>query len=87
MKKGIDYEWATDPAGYPVLRIRKERGRLSLDDIIATATEAGQDYYGLVLKCMDEDMSQYYEDDIPGDCVELYEIDKMLELIGRARAI
>lgn len=87
MKKGIECQTTFDPSGNWMLRIFKKKGKLTLDEIIATATEYEQDYYGLVLKCMDDDMMQYWDDDVwYGDVVELYSISDMLQLVGKAKA-
>lgn len=86
MKKGIECESAYDCAGNWVLRIRKKRGQLTLEEIKEAAMAWEQDYYGLVMRCMDDDMIQYYDDDLQGDAVELYRIEDMLELIGRVRS-
>ena len=50
MKKGLSCELTNDSAGNMMLIVRKERGKLTLDDIRAAATEYEQDYYALILK-------------------------------------
>ena len=85
MKKGIEVYTEFDPQGHCVLVIRKQRGKLTLEEIREAATEYEQDYYGLVLKCIDEDMDQYYDDDLLGDAAELYSISDILELKGRMK--
>lgn len=73
MKKGIEVWTDYDPNGIWRLNIRKKRGQLTLDEITEAATEYEQDFYMLVLKCMDEDVGQYYfTDDLDGDFVQLY---------------
>ena len=49
--------------------------------------EYEQNYYGLVMKCMDGDMLQYFDDDLKGDAVELYEMDDVLEMLGRLKKL
>lgn len=79
MKKTIDVQQGFDATGHCVYTVRKARGKLTLDEIREAMTEYEQDYYGLVLKCMDEDMGQYYDDDLLGDVAELYSIESILE--------
>ena len=86
MKKGIDVSSEYDPEGNWVLVIRKQRGKLTLEEIRAAAMEWEEDYYGLVLRCMSDETMQYYDDDLKGDCAELYRIDDVLEAFGRIRA-
>lgn len=85
MKRGIEVEMRVDQQGQCVLVIRKARGKLTLEEIREAAMEYEQDYYGLVLKCIDEDMDQYYDDDLLGDAAELYSISDILELKGRMK--
>ena len=86
MKKGIEVSCEWDASGHEVTVVRKERGKLTLDDIREALIEWGdQDYYGLVLKCIDGDMLQYFEDDLKGDCVELYRMSDVLEVMGRVK--
>lgn len=87
MKKGLSYEPTSDGAGNFVLVVRKERGKLTLEDIREAAKDWEQDYYALILKCMDDDMSQYWDDDLEGDAAELYMADKFLQVSGRAREV
>lgn len=85
MKRGIEAEMRVDQQGQCVLVIRKARGKLTLEEIREAAMEYEQDYYGLVLKCIDEDMDQYYDDDLLGDAAELYSISDILELKRRMK--
>lgn len=87
MKKGIEVSSEWDPQGYCVTVVRKARGKLTLDEIREAVTESDQDYYGLVLKYMDGDMLQYFEDDLQGDAVELYRMSDVLELLGRLKKL
>lgn len=85
MKKGLSCELAHDGAGNLMLVVRKERGKLTLDDIREAATEYEQDYYALLLKCMDEDISQYWDDNLLGDAAELYSATDFLKMLKRAK--
>lgn len=87
LKKGLSSEATWDPDGNFCLIVRKERGKLTLEDIRAAAMDYGEDYYFLVMKCMDEDMSQYYEDDLQGDVAELYCAEKVLEAFKRLKRL
>ena len=76
MKRGIIVWPDYDPAGLWVLKIEKKRGRLTLEEIREACTEYEQDFYMLVIRAMDEDISQYYTvDDLEGDFVILYRAD------------
>lgn len=76
MKRGIEV-WADyDPTGQWILKIQKARGKLTLDEIREACTEYDQDFYMLVIRAMDDDISQYYTvDDLEGDFVTLYRAD------------
>ena len=76
MKKGIEVWTDYDLAGIWKLNIQKKRGQLTLDEIREACTEYEQDFYLLVIKAMDDDISQYYDiDDLSGDYVQLYRAD------------
>lgn len=83
MKRGITCESKYDNAGNWMLVIRKKKGKLTMDEIREAAMEYEGDYYGLVLKCIEEDGLQYYDDDLNGDAAELYRMTDMLESFGR----
>lgn len=87
MKKGLSCESTYDAAGNWMLIVRKERGKLSLEDIREAAREYEEDYYALILKCMGDEVSQYWEDDLCGDVAELYRATEMLKVFGRAKEI
>lgn len=87
MKKGITCEVANDAYGNFVLIVRKKKGKLTLEDVREAAAEYEPDYYGLILKCMNDDMAQYWDDDLLGDSAELYSVSDMLQLLGRAKVI
>ncbi len=87
MKKGIESYTEFDPSGHLVLVIKKQRGKLTMEEIREAAMDYSQNYYALVMKCMDGDMSQYFDDDLKGDAVELYEMDDVLEVMGRLKKL
>ena len=87
LKKGLSTEGTWDPDGNFCLKVRKERGKLTLEDIRQAAMDHEEDYYFLVMKCMNEDMSQYYEDDLEGDVAELYRAEKILEAFKRLKRL
>ena len=72
MKKGISVEQCYDKQGRSALRIRKEKGTLTLEEINQALTEWENDYYFLVMRCMDDEAAQYFTDDIMPDVVEAY---------------
>lgn len=85
MKKGISVELVSDSSGMHY-RVRKERGKLTLDDIRDTMKEYEEDYYALIIKCMDDDYAGYFDDDIPeGDIADLYRAEDFLERSGRVK--
>lgn len=74
--KNIESWTDYDPTGQWVLKIKKKRGRLTIDEIIEECKRCDHDFYMLVLKAMDEDVSQYYMmDDLDGDFVTCYRAD------------
>lgn len=72
MKKGTTAETGYDVEGRWCLKLRKAKGKFSLDEIIEAAKEEEEDYYAVIIKAMGEEMAQFYEDDLSGDCVTLY---------------
>lgn len=62
MKKGIECWPDYDEAGRWCLRVRKQKGRFTLDDLVEALTEWEWDFYAVVLKCIPEDGEQYFED-------------------------
>ena len=86
MKRGITVEYKRDESGRVYYTVKKNKGKLTLDEIKeAMMAEADHDYYGVILKCMDEDISNYYVDDFSwdGDCVDLYPATDFLYDAGR----
>ena len=85
MKKGISCKPTYDCNGNWELIIRKDKGKLTLEDIQQAAMEWEQDYYFLTLKCLDTETSQYYDDNLAGDSVELYRATDVLKAWERVR--
>lgn len=74
--KSIEVWTEYDPAGFWTLRIRKKRGKLSLEEIKEACIDYEQDFYLLIIKALDDCMEQYYmTDDLDGDYVVLYRAD------------
>jgi hypothetical protein len=72
VKKGIEVWPDYDQARRWVLKIKKAKGKFTLDEIREIAMEYEQDFYALIIKAVDEDMMQYYDDIETGDYIELY---------------
>ena len=72
MKRGIEVWQDYDQTGQWCLRIKKRKGKLSLDEIAEAAMEYEQDFYAVIIKAVDGDMVQYYDDIETGDYVTLY---------------
>ena len=87
MKKGIDVYPDRDGAGNWFLRVTKKRGKLTIDEIREAVTQYEEDYYGLILKCIDEDVGQSYEDDLPGDEAMLYPVQEFLKDGGHVKEV
>lgn len=84
MKKGIKVVDKFDPAGWMYKHITKARGKLTIDEIRKAVIDSGDEgYYAVILKCMDDDMSQYYDDDLPDDAVDVYDAVGFMEATGR----
>ena len=82
MKKGIEVWPDYDETGRWCLRIKKSKGRFTLDEIIETATEYEQDFYAVIIKAVDDDMMQYFDDIETGDFVTLYRATDFLRSEG-----
>ena len=76
MKRGIEVWSDYDPTGQWILKIKKKRGALTLNEIREACMEYEQDFYMLVIRAMDDNIDQYYyTDDLEGDFVTLYRAD------------
>lgn len=88
MKRGISVELDYDRRGAEIYVVKKKRGKLTFEEIQDAMIEKGfESYFGLVLPCIDEDSSQYWDDDLPGDAVVLYDMDRFLEYQKMVRQI
>ena len=72
MKKGTEIWSDCDASGRWCLRLKKAKGKFSLDEIIEAATEWEQDFYAVIIKAVDDDMMQYFDDIEQGDFITLY---------------
>lgn len=71
MKRGVEVWSDYDATGKWCLRMKKARGRFTLDEITEIATAWEQEFYALIIKAIDADMMQYFDYDT-GDYVTLY---------------
>lgn len=77
MKRGIEV-WADyDISSRWVLNIRKQRGKLTLDEIREAAMEYEEDLYLLPLNCIPETWFDGWNGDGEGDMVQLYRSDAL----------
>lgn len=73
MKKGIEV-WADyDAEGRWCLRIKKKKGKFSVDEITEIATEYEEDFYAVIIKAISDEMGQYFDDIEQGDYITLYQ--------------
>lgn len=73
LKKTIEVWTDYDRNSVWRLNVKKQRGRLTLEEIREACMDYSEDFYLLVICAMDLDMGQYYEiDDLMGDFVQLY---------------
>ena len=69
------------------MRSGKRSPSITIGGYYAGVTQYEEDYYGLILKCMDEDVGQYYEDDLPGDEAMLYPVQEFLKDGGHVKEV
>lgn len=80
MKKGITVSAEYDKSRRWCLVIKKQRGKLTLEEIKECAREWEWDCYLLVLDCFHEEFDLQYDEDLPkGDKVVLYRTDLFFE--------
>ena len=80
MKKGISVSAEYDVNHRWCLKIEKQRGKLTLDEIKECAREWEWDFYLLVLDCFHEEYDiQYGADLTKGDMAVLYRTDLLYE--------
>ena len=73
----VNEKGTTVESGYDVerrwcLKLKKAKGKFTLDEIIEAAKEWEEDYYAVIIKAMGDETAQYYDDDLEGDYVTLY---------------
>lgn len=73
MKKGIEVWSDYDNAGRWCLRIKKKKGKFTLDEITEIATEYEEDFYAVIIKAISDEMGQYFDDIEQGDYITLYQ--------------
>lgn len=78
MKKGIECWIEYDSESRWCMKIKKARGKFTLDEIIETAREYGQDFYLLLIDAYHDEEAQCWED-TEGDFVTLYRTDAFQE--------
>ena len=84
MKRGITVTYKTDERGWGFKRIAKAKGELTIEEIRQALIDDGdQGYYAVLVKAVDDDMLQYYDDDLPEDEVECYDADTFMVNSGR----
>ena len=65
MKKGTTIESGYDDSRRWCLKLRKAKGKFTLDEIIEAAKEWEEDYYAVIIKAAaDDEIAQYYDDDL-----------------------
>ena len=78
--KNIEVWSDYDQAVVWCLRIKKKRGKFTLDEIIDVCKEHENDFYMVSIKAMDAEMEQYYDvDDLTGDYVTVYRADEFFK--------
>ena len=79
MKRGIEVWSDYDRAGRWCLRIKKAKGKLTLDEITQAAKECEYDFYLLLIDAFHEETEQFGEEPKTGDFVTLYRTDLFYE--------
>ncbi len=69
------------------LKEAKKKSNSDAGEIKQALTERDSDYYFLVMKCMDDDTAQYYDDDIMPDTVEAYSAQTVLTAWERVKEL
>ena len=84
MKRGTEISWAYDFRDKSILRITKQRGKLTLEEIedILRYDERQRFFgcYAIILNCSEATMGgngMYFEEDQKGDAVDLYPVEEM----------
>lgn len=72
MKRGTEVWPDYDKSGRWCLRVKKAKGKFTLDELTEIVTEYEQDFYAVIIKAISADMEQYFLDVEQGDYVTLY---------------
>lgn len=72
MKKGISARSDYDSSGRWCLRIRKQRGTFTLDEITEACREWESDIYAIIIKAYPDEEAQYFPEIDTGDYVTAY---------------
>lgn len=79
MKKGVEVWPDYDKSGRWCLRIRKPKGRFTLDEIVEIARKHENDFYLLLLDAFHDEDSVQFSETQHGDFVTLYRTDLFYE--------
>ena len=79
MKRGVDVWPDYDETGRWCLRVKKARGKFTLDELEEIAMDYEQDFYAVIIKAIDDDMIQYFAHEDSGEFVTLYRATDFLE--------
>jgi len=79
MKKGIEVWPDYDKGGRWCLRVKKSKGRFTLDEIVEIAREYENDFYLLLLDAFHDEDSVQFAEAQHGDFVTLYRTDLFYE--------
>lgn len=82
MKRGIEVWTDYDRENRWCLKIKKAKGKFSLDEITDIAREYEVDFYAVIINAMSEEAAEYYDVDYCGDFVMLYRATDFLESKG-----
>lgn len=72
MKRGIECWPDYDESGRWCLRLKKQKGHFTVDELVETLTEQEWDFYAVLLKCIPEDGEQYFDGVEQGDYITAY---------------
>lgn len=78
MKRGTEAWTDYDRNGTWCIRAKKARGRFDLDELTEIAKGFDEDFYAVIIKAIDDDNLQFFEDVNPGDFVTMYRVTDIL---------
>lgn len=79
MKKSVEVWSDYDKSGRWCLRVKKSKGRFTLDEIVEIAREYENDFYLLLLDAFHDEDSVQFDETQHGDFVTLYRTDLFYE--------